>query len=398
MTNNELRALAEFLRKGEIEAMEQVVSGANSRKEFHDYELNNVVGQLIRSQHYGLLDKFIDKGLISTDLYDYDRFSTTVISTLLKPQIASEGQLENYLIWLNGYLEQLDDINEEVDGITLFEYALQENVAIPILKVIVGAGADIQRMDQYGQTFLFKVCNLRMQQADRVAELIDWLLAEGIDPNIGNVEQKTALHMAVDTLKTEVAVKLLDAGADPGLKDWHGESAFYYAAVRHFNPDLLAALLRYGVPDFHSVNKQGENLLNAFLRMMHTDSETNLSVLILLLEQGADLTAASLWYQNEKTGLDWLAEKSILALQEVVDKGYLDLSYVDNLGNTLLHKVCQVNLNYDENKSRDLYKKVKYLVGEGVDPQLENVADKKAVDYAMEENVKVKTVEWLLKQ
>lgn len=398
MTNNELRALAEFLRKGEIEAMEQVVSGANSRKEFHDYELNNVVGQLIRSQHYGLLDKFIDKGLISTDLYDYDRFSTTVISTLLKPQIASEGQLENYLIWLNGYLEQLDDINEEVDGITLFEYALQENVAIPVLKVIVGAGADIQRMDQYGQTFLFKVCNLRMQQADRVAELIDWLLAEGIDPNIGNVEQKTALHMAVDTLKTEVAVKLLDAGADPGLKDWHGESAFYYAAVRHFNPDLLAALLRYGVPDFHGVNKQGENLLNAFLRMMHTDSETNLSVLILLLEQGADLTAASLWYQNEKTGLDWLAEKSILALQEVVDKGYLDLSYVDNLGNTLLHKVCQVNLNYDENKSRDLYKKVKYLVGEGVDPQLENVADKKAVDYAMEENVKVKTVEWLLKQ
>ncbi|MNW15076.1 hypothetical protein D3C71_2134740 [compost metagenome] len=81
-----------------------------------------------------------------------------------------------------------------------------------------------------------------------------------------------------------------------------------------------------------------------------------------------------------------------------MDKGYLDLSYVDNLGNTLLHKVCQVNLNYDENKSRDLYKKVKYLVGEGVDPQLENVADKKAVDYAMEENVKVKTVEWLLKQ
>jgi ankyrin repeat protein len=398
MTNNELRALAEFLRKGEIEAMEQVVSGANSRKEFHDYELNNVVGQLIRSQHYGLLDKFIDKGLISTDLYDYDRFSTTVINTMLKPQFPSEEQLENYLNWLKGYLEQIDDINEEVGGITLFEYALQENVAVPLLKVIVGAGVDLQRVDQYGQTFLFKVCNLRMQQADRIVELIDWLLSAGIDPNIGNVEQKTALHMAVDTLKTAAVVKLLDAGADPGLKDWHGESAFHYAAVRHFNPDLLAMLLHYGTPDFHSVNKQGENFLNAFLRMMHTDSETNLSVLILLLEHGADLTAASLWYQNEKTGLDWLAEKSILALQEVVDKGYLDLSYVDNLGNTLLHKVCQVNLNYDENKSRDLYKKVKYLVGEGVDPQLENVADKKAVDYAMEENVKVKTVEWLLKQ
>ncbi len=398
MTNNELRALAESSRKGDIAEMKQILAAANGRIEFYDYELNNVVSQLIRSQHYGILDKFIGKGLISTDLYDYDRFSTTVISTLLKPQIASEGQFENYLIWLKGYLEQLDDINEEVGGITLFEYALQENIAIPILKVFVDAGADIQRMDQYGQTFLFKVCNLRMQQADRVAELIDWLLAEGIDPNIGSVEQKTALHMAVDTLKTEVVVKLLDAGADPSLKDWHGESAFYYAAVRHFNRDLLAALLRYGIPDFHSVNKHGENLLNAFLRMMHSDSETNMSVLILLLEQGADLTAASLWYQKEKTGVDWLAEKSVNVLQAVVDKGYLDLSYVDNEGNTLLHKVCQVDLNYDENKARDLYKKVRYLVEEGIDPQVENIADKKAVDYAMEDNIKVKTVEWLLKQ
>lgn len=398
MTNNELRALAESSRKSDIAEMEQIIATANGKIEFHDYELNNVVSQLIRSQQYGILDKLIGKGLISTDLYDYDRFSTTVISTLLKPQIASEGQFENYLIWLKGYLEQLDDINEEVGGITLFEYALQENIAIPMLKAIVGAGADIQRMDQYGQTFLFKVCNLRMQQADRVAELIDWLLAEGIDPNIGNVEQKTALHMAVDTLKTEVVVKLLDAGADPGLKDWHGESAFYYAAVRHFNPDLLAALLRYGIPDFHSVNKQGENLLNAFLRMMHTDSETNMSVLILLLEQGADLTAASLWYQKEKTGVDWLVEKSVNVLQEVVDKGYLDLSYADNEGNTLLHKVCQVDFNYDENKARDLYKKVRYLVGQGINPQLENIADKRAVDYAMEDNIKLKTVEWLLKQ
>ncbi|MGF7027137.1 MULTISPECIES: ankyrin repeat domain-containing protein [Sphingobacterium] len=398
MTNNELRTLAEFSRKGEIAEMERIVAEANNRVDFHDYELNSLVSQLIRAQHYGVLDHFVKKGLISTDLYDYDRFSTSVINTLFKPQIASEVQLEAHLIWMKGYLAQIDDINEEVGGITLLEYALQENVVIPFLKLIFEAGADLQRMDQYGQTLLFKVCSLRMQSNERISELVDWLLVEGLDPNIGNVEQKTALHMAVDTLKTDVVIKLLNAGADPGLKDWHGESSFYYAAVRHFNPDLLVPLLNYGSPDFHSVNKQGENLLNAFLRMMHTDSETNLSVLILLLEHGADLTAASLWYQKEKTGVDWLAEKSVLVVQEIMDKGYLDLSYADNEGNTLLHKICQVNLNYDENRARDLYKKVKYLVGEGIDPQLENIMDKKAVDYAMEDNIKVKTVEWLLKQ
>jgi hypothetical protein len=116
------------------------------------------------------------------------------------------------------------------------------------------------------------------------------------------------------------------------------------------------------------------------------------------LEHGADLTAASLWYQKDKTGVDWLAEHTSTTLQEIVEKGFLDPSYSDNEGNTLLHKVCQVDLNYDENKARDLYKKVKYLVDKGVDPQLENTADKKAVDYAMDDNIKVKTVEWLLKR
>jgi len=398
MTNNELRALAESSRKGDIAEMEQIIASASGKLDFHDYELNSVVNQLIRSQHYWVLDKFIGMGLISTDLYDYDRFSTTVINTLLKPQITAEDQFETYLIWLTSYLEQIDDINEEVGGITLFEYALQENANISLLKAIVSAGADVQRMDKYGQTLLFKVCNLRMQPADRILMLVDWLLSEGIDPNISNVEQKTALHMAVDTLKTEAVIRLLEAGADPGLKDWHGETVFHYAAIRHFNPDLLEKLLTYGSPDFHSVDKQGENLLNAYLRRMHVDSESNLRTLTLLLEHGADLTAASLWYQKDKTGVDWLAEHTSTTLQEIVEKGFLDPSYSDNEGNTLLHKVCQVDLNYDENKARDLYKKVKYLVDKGVDPQLENTADKKAVDYAMDDNIKVKTVEWLLKR
>lgn len=398
MTNNELRTLTEWSRKGDIREMEQIIASATGKVEYQDYELNSTVSQLIRSQHYSVLDKFVEKGLISTDLYDYERFGSTVINALLKPQISTEEQFEAYLVWFKVYLKQIVDIDEEVAGGTLFEYALQENVSIAMLKAIAEAGADMQRMDQYGQTLLFKVCNLRMQPADRIADLVDWLLFEGIDPNISNVEQKTALHMAVDTLKMEVVAKLMDAGADPGLRDWHGESAFHYAATRQFNTDLLALLLNYGVPDFYNVNKQGENLLNAFLRMMHTDNETNLSILNLLLDHGGDLTAASLWYQKEKTGIDWLAERSAATLQNVVEKGYLDLDYSDNGGNTMLHKVCQVDLNYDENKARDLYKKVKYLVGKGVDPQLENTKDKKAVDYAMEDNLKVKTVEWLLKQ
>lgn len=398
MTNDELRSLAVCSGKGDIKRMEQILEHVTRKVEFQDYALNSAVGQLIRQQHYSILSKFVEYGFISTDLYDYDRFDTTIINILIKPPIVAPDHLESYLKWFESYLEQVDDVNEEVAGTTLLEYALRENTAISLLKTIVAAGADIHKIDQYGQTLLFKICTLQMQPTDRVLDIVEWLLSEGIDPNTANVEQKTALHMAVDSVKPEVVISLLSAGGDPNQKDWHGETPFYYAAVRHSNANLLEQLLNYGAPDFHSTTKQGENLLNAFLRTMHTDSDQNLKILSMLLEHGADFTEPSLWYQKEKTGVDWLIEKSATVLQDVISKGYLDVNYIDNEGNTLLHKVCQEQINYDENKARDLYKKVKFLVAEGIDPQVENGNDKKAVDYAMEDNLKVKTVEWLLKQ
>jgi len=398
MTNDELRSLAVCSGKGDIKGMEQILEHVTRKVEFQDYALNSAVGQLIRQQHYSILSKFVEYGFISTDLYDYDRFDTTTINILIKPPIVAPDHLESYLKWFESYLEQVDDVNEEVAGTTLLEYALRENTAISLLKTIVAAGADIHKIDQYGQTLLFKICTLRMQPTDRILDIVEWLLSEGIDPNTANVEQKTALHMAVDSVKPEVVISLLSAGGDPNQKDWHGETPFYYAAVRHSNANLLEQLLNYGAPDFHSTTKQGENLLNAFLRTMHTDSDQNLKILSMLLEHGADFTEPSLWYQKEKTGVDWLIEKSATVLQDVISKGYLDVNYIDNEGNTLLHKVCQEQINYDENKARDLYKKVKFLVAEGIDPQVENGNDKKAVDYAMEDNLKVKTVEWLLKQ
>lgn len=397
MTNDELRMLATCSGRGEVEEMEKIITQATRKIEFQDYALKSTVAELIRNQHYSILDQFIIQGIIPTDLYDCDRFDHTVISTLINPMMLADDLLESYQTWFGSYLKQVEDIDEQVAGVTLLEYALKENAPIGLLKTIVTAGADIHRIDQYGQTLLFKACNLRMQVAERKSSIVDWLLSEGIDPHIANVEQKTALHMAVDTSNTEFITSLMDAGADANFLDWHGESAFYYAAVRQSNPDLLLNMLNYSQPDFHSVNKQGENLLNAFLRMMHIENDRHLHVLSLLLSNGADLTEPSLWYQKAKTGIDWLVEKSVITLEEVMEKDFIDVNYRDDQGNTLLHKVCQVNINYDESKARDLYKKVKYLVDKGVDPRIENSSDKKAVDYAMEDNLKIKTVEWLLK-
>lgn len=397
MTNEELRLIATAANNGDVETLKRNIEQASSKKDFDGYALNSTVGQLLRKECYEALDQLVSKEIISTDLYDYDRFDTSVINQLVKPVLSSNSHLETYVNWFSTYLAKIDDINEELASVTLLEHAISSNAPLSILKAIVAAGADLQSADQYGRSLLFKICGLRMQTAERTAELIAWFLAEGADPNATTVEGKTALHAAVDTLKVDAVRSLLAAGANANMPDWHGETPFYYAVVQQQNDEILEVLLQYNSPDFHALTKQGENLLNAFLRSMYGEGNRNLKILDLLLAHGADLKETSLWYQEDRTGVDWIVEKSADLLETVIEKGYLEADYRDNLGNSLLHKVCLYNINYEENKARELYKKVKFLLRCGVDPQLENTEDKKAVDYAMYDNLKVKTVELLLK-
>ncbi|GGC41636.1 hypothetical protein GCM10011386_37210 [Parapedobacter defluvii] len=398
MTNEELRAIESAARQSDAATVEMIINGASTATDYPSYQANSVVAQLIRSGFYHALDQLIDKGvLLPTDLFEYDGFDTSVVSVLVKPQLGSDEAWDGYLSWFGGYLNRLDDIEEEVGSTTLLEYALTANAPLPLLKVITAAGADPVRSDSYGRTLLYKACGLRMNSPQRTAELLDWLLGEGADPNEATVEGKTALHAAIVAGKMEAVARLLEHGADPNIADKKGETAFHYAAVGQHNPVILEMLLARQTPDFHAVTQQGENLLNAYLRVMYADTESARKIVSLLLAAGADLTEASSWYSNAKTGVDWVAEKSADLLAQVVENGHLGADYRDNEGNTLLHKVCRVDLNYEEAKAKELYRKVKFLLKQGVDPRIENTEDKKAVDYAIDDNLKAKTVELLLK-
>ncbi|RZL64022.1 MAG: hypothetical protein EOO93_07405, partial [Pedobacter sp.] len=66
-------------------------------------------------------------------------------------------------------------------------------------------------------------------------------------------------------------------------------------------------------------------------------------------------------------------------------------------GNTLLHKVCAQNVNYDAEKARELYKKVKLLIENDADVSDTNDQDKTALMLASDDNLKTKTVELLMK-
>jgi uncharacterized protein len=143
------------------------------------------------------------------------------------------------------------------------------------------------------------------------------------------------------------------------------------------------------------LNKNGQTPLSEFLRMMQGGANDT-ALLEQLLADGADLDHATPYYSTPKSGWDWIIEKSTEVMQMALLKTGTDVNHQDNEGNTLLHKVCAINPNYEQSKAREIYKKAKMLLDAGADPTITNTQDKKPIDLATNDNLKAKTVEILL--
>ena len=61
-----------------------------------------------------------------------------------------------------------------------------------------------------------------------------------------------------------------------------------------------------------------------------------------------------------------------------------------------MHKVCNYELNHDQNKARELYKKVKFLLAKGANINAINNDDKSPMQLALTDNLKDKIVAILL--
>ena len=75
----------------------------------------------------------------------------------------------------------------------------------------------------------------------------------------------------------------------------------------------------------------------------------------------------------------------------------IDINEQDNEGNTLLHKVCAYNVNYDAEAAKETYRKVKLLLENGADKDIANDKDETPLMLASGDNLKIKTVELLMK-
>lgn len=92
------------------------------------YHISGIYDNLIKNNAFEVIKPLIEKRAIDTDVYEYDRFNQSIFSAILK----NLGTDEDAIGFLEEFISQVENINDELEGKTWLSLAL-ENEADPNL-------------------------------------------------------------------------------------------------------------------------------------------------------------------------------------------------------------------------------------------------------------------------
>ena len=149
------------------------------------------------------------------------------------------------------------------------------------------------------------------------------LLLRGVDPDIQDEKDQTALMIAVRGNRPRIVEALLEAGADVNVEERHyGNTALIYAAEMGF-PETIKLLLDFGADVNHQDNQGNKALVGS----------EGVEIFKMLLEAGLELD-----YQNDEGETVLIAASKYgdaETIKLLLTTGF-DVNHEDNDGNTAL--------------------------------------------------------------
>lgn len=382
------------------DAKNAMLNGEKLSKNIQDHQKSSILDNLVREKQYEIINLMVKDKTIETDIYELDSFDKSIFQSIVR----NLGNEDADISFFNEFITRFDNLNDEVNTQTLLGYLFENGVDLAIIKACIDAGCTTNFKNNADENYIhlvvksnFRRYNLNDEQTTNLLKsYIDILVNEGVDINEGNIIAETPLITAINFNKKNLITHLLENGADPNHTDRTGKSAFFYAVANLQSEEIYDAMRNFAAPQFDQLSKDRSTLLFEYVRMM-SNSEKGINFLKKLIEDGADLYEGSEWYSRQVTPLDLIAEKDADILEAVLATGQIDVNRPDNEGNTLLHKVCAYNVNYEANKAKETYRKVKLLIENGADLAATNDKDQTALMLASDDNLKIKTVELLMK-
>lgn len=384
-----------FLFQGKFdEARECLNNGENFNDQYLKNNFSQISAKIIEAKEIDFLERLIKAGFIETDIYELDSFDKSIFSTLTRYL----NDDDESIAFFKELMSKMDNINDEISDKTLLGYFFEKAASPKIVKILIDDfGANTSYKNNAGENFIYTILNTYGLDTEKVKEYIMLLLENGVDINEKNIVGTTPLLCAVKRNRKELISFLIENGADPNDTDNLNNTAFYYAVAEQFSFDMYDALATVSSPDFNVVNKDGRTLLTNFISSV-SGSPGDIKFLERLFADGADINFCAQYYGQPKSGIDFIVEKKSDILKSVLETVSLDVNEQDNLGNTILHKVCAFNVNYDAEMAKETYRKVKLLLDQGADISITNDKDETALMLASGDNLKIKTVELLMKQ
>lgn len=192
----------------------------------------------------------------------------------------------NYLNLTKFYLENGADVNA-IDQYGQTPLFLTQDTKL--MKLLLEKGAQPNHQNNVGRTVLFKYpFNM---------EVIDLLIEHKIDVNIPDKDGNTALLYMIEHGYYKAALKLLEKGANPTVKNKKGETALDLMAKKEYPEyqELRALLVQKGVKITASPKELKQKLEIAFYRK-------DVDAMRFYIDMGADFNAV----QNQTSMLDRL--------------------------------------------------------------------------------------------